>query len=35
VYSSSNIVRVNKSRRMREAGYVANMERGEDVDWES
>ena len=31
LYSSSNIVRVIKSRRMRWAGHVARMEEGRDV----
>ena len=31
LYSSPNIVRVIKSRRMRWAGYVARMEEGRDV----
>jgi hypothetical protein len=31
LYSSPNIVKVIKSRRMRWAGYVARMEEGRDV----
>jgi hypothetical protein len=31
LYSSPNIVRVIKSRRMRWAGHVARMEEGKDV----
>jgi hypothetical protein len=31
LYSSSNIVRVVKSRRMRWAGHVARMREGRDV----
>jgi hypothetical protein len=37
LYSSPNIVRVIKSRRMRWAGHVARMGRGEDLQdfgWE-
>jgi hypothetical protein len=35
LYSSPNIVRVIKSRRMRWAGHVARMGEGRGVGWEA